>query len=254
MKNIEQLSKDIWIANVNLGDFDVRGVLIAGDERIVVWDSLSHPDDMRFFRPMTHGRELVIVYSHADWDHIWGTAGLPYDRATIVGHTLCGERFLTEAPLTLAEKMGGDPAHWGAVKLVPPTLTFAKEYEVNLGRASLFLHHLPGHTPDSIAGFLPDQGILLPGDAVETPFPLVPAECNLTGWIEGLLRWQEDPRVRTVIPSHGAMGGREILLQNIVYLQHLLAGREMAEPGMLNEFYREAHRANVRAWCRGARE
>lgn len=254
MPNNLQLSSDIWITNVNLGDFDVRGVLISGEERVVVWDSLSHPDDMRFFRPMIGERELLIVYSHADWDHIWGTAGLPCGKAAIIGHTLCKDRFKSEVPRTLAEKNVDDPAHWQAVKLIPPTITFEKEYAVSLGRATLFLHHLPGHTPDSIAGFLPDQGILLLGDAVETPLPLVPAGSNLAGWIEELLRWQKDPRVRTVIPSHGAIGGREILTENIVYLQHLLAGREIAEPEMLNVFYRETHRANVQAWCRGRGE
>lgn len=248
MQTLERLSADIWITTVNLGDFEVRAVLIAGEARVVVWDSLSHPDDMRLFLPMIGDRELVVIYSHADWDHVWGTAGLPCDRMTPVGHVLCAERFDTDVPLALAEKMAEDPARWAAVQLVPPAVTFDRQYRVSLGSTTLHLHHLPGHTADSIAGFLPERGVLLLGDAVETPLPLVPEGCDLNRWIEELLRWQAEPRVRTVIPSHGPIGGREILARNIDYLQALLAGREISVPDALDDFYREAHLANVRAW------
>jgi glyoxylase-like metal-dependent hydrolase (beta-lactamase superfamily II) len=254
MQTLDQLSGDIWITTVNLDDFEVRAVLIAGEERVVVWDSLSHPDDMRLFLPMIGDRDLVVIYSHADWDHVWGTAGLPRDRMTSIGHALCAERFRTDVPRVLAEKMAEDPVRWGPVKLVPPAVTFDGQYAVSLGSTTLHLHHLPGHTPDSIAGFLPERGVLLLGDAVETPLPLVPEACDLNRWIEELLRWQAEPGVRMVIPSHGPIGGREILAQNIVYLQNLLAGREIPVPALLDDFYREAHLANVRAWCNKGRK
>ena len=248
MQRIEQLTPDIWAVNVSLGDYAVRGLLLQGDERCVVWDSLTHPQDMQLFLPMIGERELTIVYSHADWDHIWGTAGLPYHKATIIGHNACKERFLQDVPSTLAGKLGIDPTHWGPVKLIPPTVTFQKEYAVRLGATTLFLSHLPGHTPDSIAGFLPDSGILLLGDAVEIPFPMVPAEAALASWIEELRKWLEDSRVRTVIPSHGPIGGCEIIAENLHYLRLLLAGQKNAVPENLNDFYRETHQENERAW------
>lgn len=48
-----------------------------GRRRALVWDTLSHPRDMAGWLPLISPLELVIVYSHADWDHIWGTAGPP---------------------------------------------------------------------------------------------------------------------------------------------------------------------------------
>ena len=248
MQTLRQLGT-LWLTEVNLGDFKVRGVFIPGEERVVVWDTLSHPDDMKVFLPMLQGRELIIVYSHADWDHIWGTAGLPYGKAAILGHVECRKRFINEVPHVLAEKMVEDPNHWQAVQLLPPTTAFSQEYTVGLGGDSLF-NYLPGHTSDSIVGFLPKEGVLLAGDAVETPLPLVPAACDLVRWIEELHLWQKNPRVKTVIPAHGPIGGPELLARNIVYLEHLLAGREMDMPEPLNDFYRETHLANVQAWCR----
>jgi len=250
MQTIERLGK-LWLTEISLGDFDVRAVLIPGKERVVVWDTLAHPDDMAAFLPKVRGREVVIVYSHADWDHIWGTAGLPDGNRTILAHELCRERFSTEVPTILAKKTAEDPVRWQAVQLLPPTTTFARELAIGLGESTLFLRHLPGHTPDSIVGFLPDEGVLLAGDAVETPLPQVPAGCDLARWIDELCRWQENPRVRTVVPAHGAIGGPELLAQNIAYLRQLLAGEEMAMPETLSAFYRETHLANVQAWCKG---
>jgi len=121
------LQPDIWLTQVTLDDFDVRGALILGGTRVVVWDTLSHPRDMRLFEPLIGDRDIVIVYSHADWDHIWGTAGLPHDRARIIGHAGCGDRFASDVPAVLGRKRAAEPGRWDDVVLVPPTETFERE-------------------------------------------------------------------------------------------------------------------------------
>lgn len=241
----------LWLAEVDLGDFAVRAVLIPGRDRLVVWDTLAHPAQMAALLPLVRARELVVVYSHADWDHIWGTAGLPEADRTIVGHEQCRQRFTGEVPATLAEMSAEEPDCWQGVQLLPPTITFTRELAVDLGGSSLLLRHLPGHTADSIVGFLPEEGVLLAGDAVETPLPQVPAEADLAGWIAELCRWQQEPRVQTVIPAHGPVGGPELLSGNIAYLRRLLAGEEMAMPASLSPFYRAGHLANLRARGKG---
>ncbi len=248
VQTVMRLGK-LWMAEADLGDFRVRAVLIPGKERVVIWDTLSHPDDMQVFLPMISGREQVIVYSHADWDHVWGTAGLAHRHTAIVAHELCRERFAAEVPAVLAEKIAEDPARWQAVQLFPPTVTFADRYAIRLGSTEFFLHYLPGHTGDSIVGFLPEDGVLLAGDAVETPLPQVPAGSDLVRWIEELRRWRMDRLVKTVIPAHGAIGGTELIAKNIAYLEHLQRGEEPAMPETLDDFYRETHRENVLIWC-----
>ncbi|MCP4405333.1 MAG: MBL fold metallo-hydrolase [bacterium] len=246
---LHALSSNIWCTEVTLGDYDVRAALICSEERAVVWDTLSHPDDMKPLLPQIDGRELIIIYSHADWDHVWGSAGLPYQEADIIAHEFCLKRFSTDVPLTLTEKKIDEAAKWEAVKLIAPNTTFRQEFSLDLGPELLTLHQLPGHTPDSIVAFLPEQGVLLMGDAVETPFPMVPEKASLQRWIAGLQHWSDDPRVQTVIPSHGAIGGPDILRQNISYLQSLLEGQDIALPQNLSDFYRTTHQENLRA-CR----
>jgi len=243
---VEQLEPGIWVRQVALEDYAVRGALLLGDERAVVWDTLSRPGDMRPFLPLLADRHLVVVYSHADWDHVWGTAGLPYGQAPIIAHERARARFTSDVPAALAEKQAAEPGVWDDVVLVPPTEGIERRGVIELGGLSLELHALPGHTLDCIVGFVPERGLLLAGDTVETPFPVVPADSLLAGWISELERWASDDRVRTVVPAHGRIGGREVLVDTVAYLGAILRGQPIEPQGVLTPFYRQTHLANIR--------
>jgi len=249
MSTTRSLESRIWFTEVALGEYDVRGVLVVGDERALVWDTLSHPRDMSRYPPLIGDRELVIAYSHADWDHIWGTAGLPHQGAVVLGHRSCLTRCVGDVPVTLREKQAAEPVAWDDVRIVAPNRVFDGETSVELGSMTVTLHHLPGHTRDSIVAFIPERGLLLMGDAAETPFPVVPEGSPLAKWIAGLQRWEGDARVRTVVPAHGAIGGREILRRNILYLQGLRDGNPVEATDPLSDFYRHTHESNLRAAC-----
>jgi glyoxylase-like metal-dependent hydrolase (beta-lactamase superfamily II) len=246
MNTPETIGDGVFATEVALGEYDVRGVLLVGDARALVWDTLSHPRDMARWLPLIGSRDLVVVYSHADWDHIWGTAGLPLGRAAIVmGHRECQARFTADVPRTLRERQQAEPGAWDEVLLIAPDAVFDVDTTIDLGSMTLELHHLPGHTPDTIVGFVPERGLLLMGDTAETPFPVVPADSPLGAWIDGLERWERDPRVRTVVPAHGPTGGIDILQKNIRYLRGLLDGRPLPVTEPLTDFYRKTHQANT---------
>lgn len=257
MTTLKEFSPGLLLTEVRLNDFDVRGAVIIGDNYTVVWDSLSHPRDMQPVLPLLEDKYWVLVYTHADWDHIWGSAGLPFKRLPlsdspdddkpVIGHIQCAMRFDEEAPLELREKQKAEPGQWDEVILVPPTLPMiGDEFELTLGNVSLHLHHLPGHTNDCIVGFIPQWGVLLAGDTVETPLPVINTDSPLEKWIVELKRWERDTRVRHVIPAHGRIGGCELLRQNIDYLEKLSAGISPVLPEELDDFYRETHQNNLR--------
>jgi len=245
MNVFDTLTSGILLLRVALDDYEVRGALVVGDRRAVIWDTLSHPRDMQAWLPLIGDRELTIVYSHADWDHIWGTAGLPYSRARIVAQSRCRERFDADVPIVLARKQALQPGIWDDVTLVPPTEWFEREQSIDLGGLTLTLHHLPGHTADCVVGFIPERGVLLAGDTVETPCPVVPKDSPLESWIEQLRRWAHDARVHSVVPAHGPIGGRELLEENVAYLEGILSGRPIEPRGQLTSFYRKTHQENV---------
>lgn len=238
----------VWLNTVALGEYDVRGALVLGTARAVVWDTLSHPRDMQDWLPLIGDRELVIVYSHADWDHIWGTAGLPLASASVIGHRACLDRFQDDADvaLELRNKQRDEPGVWDDVRLVPPATVFDDELTIDLGGLTLRLHHLAGHTADCTVGFIPELGILLGGDTVETPLPVVPADSPLPQWIAALERWADDARVRAVVPAHGPVGGRELLRRNVTYLSAIRNHTPWTPIAPLPPFYQATHESNLR--------
>lgn len=242
---LSRFNTHVWLTEVELEGYSVRGAIVIDGHDMIVLDTLSHPYDMTPLLPLTRGKRLTIIYTHADWDHVWGT-GLPYMSARIIGQTTCLERFTTDVPQTLHARQSTAPQAWEAVELIPPTETFQHETSLSCGALTLTLHHLPGHTRDSLVAFLPHYGIVFMGDTVETPFPCLEPHSPLSPWLSELQRWQRNPQVRHVIPAHGAIGGREIIQQNITYLQRLVRGESIDIPEPLTEFYRETHQENLR--------
>lgn len=245
MTAITEFRPDFFLTEVQLPEFAVRGAIIIGEKHAVVWDSLSHPRDMQAIPSLLAEKDWTLIYTHADWDHAWGTAGLAYAGQPIIGHDYCLTRFAQEVPTELRDKQKAEPRVWNEVILIPPSQTFAKELSLDLGNLTLRLHHLPGHTLDCIVGFIPECGILLAGDTVETPLPVVNADSPIEKWLAELQRWESDTRVQHVIPAHGKIGGRELLRQNIDYLQKLRAGTAPVLTENLDNFYRDTHQNNL---------
>ena len=243
--SLKQINERLWLQELDLDVFDVRGALLVGHERAVVWDTLSHPRDMEPYLPLIGSKEVFVVYSHADWDHIWGSATLAAG-ATFIGHKACRARFQSDVPEKLRDQQLAEPGQWDDVRLVPPTIVFQESLLLDLGGLTLELQYLPGHTADCLVAFVSEQGILLTGDATETPFPLVPRESPLDTWIAQLRQWAQDDRVQEVIPSHGPVGSRELITQTVDYLVRLQSGEPFDLPAAVPQFYERAHQANLR--------
>ncbi len=243
---LSEFRPNLWLTELVLDDFDVRGAVIVGEERVVVWDTLSHPRDMLAVRELVGSKPIYVVYSHADWDHCWGTAGL--NSRLVIAHETCAKRFETGKVADGLAKMKAESAGiWDAVRLIPPTITFAEKLTLDLGGVMVELHYLPGHTQDCLVAFVPQWGVLLAGDTIETPLPYLHESSiqMLPRWIGELERWGSDERVQTVIPAHGEIGDRALIAHNIRYLNDLRAGKAADVPAQMTAFYTETHAKNV---------
>jgi glyoxylase-like metal-dependent hydrolase (beta-lactamase superfamily II) len=249
LPEITPLRPGVWLVEARLEEFSVRGAVLAGTERVVVWDTLARPADMGGVAELVPDLPLSVVYSHGDWDHVWGTVGLSRRCHEIIAHHLCLHRFITELEETLEGKRREGTGAYDLVRLVPPTRTFQTRMTVELGGANLELHHLPGHTPDTLVGFIPEWRVFLAGDAAEMPFPFLNPGNPIEPWVKRLESWsdeletEEPPTI--VVPSHGQIGGPELLRKNARYLKDLLAGRPPSIPETLAPFYAETDQANL---------
>ena len=246
MPTLTKIHPNLWIVDVTLPEYSVRGAVIVGEKEAVVWDTLSHPNDMAGIDSIIGDKLFHVVYSHADWDHIWGTAGLTGQPQSIIGQTHCLERFSLDVPETLAKMQRDQPNQWDDVKLIPPTQTFEQQMTLDLGGITLELHHLPGHTPDCIVGWLPEWGILLGGDVMETPLPVVEEGSPVEDWLKSLKQWGDNKSLVRTIPAHGTIEGRVCLDNTIGYLQKLLGDSDMSVSANWDDFYKETHTKNLK--------
>lgn len=244
--NLSEFRPQLWLTELLLDEFDVRGAVVIGEERVLVWDTLSHPRDMQPVAERTGGKPVFTVYSHADWDHCWGTAGL--ESAVVIAHAAAGERFKKGLVASkLAHMQTQSPGTYDGVRLVPPNLTFTNTLTIDLGGLEVELHPLPGHTEDCLVAFIPQLGVLLAGDTVETPLPYLneTSLASLPDWIAQLARWESDDRVQSVIPSHGVIGDRSLIGITLSYLRTLQAHNKPDVPAQLDAFYTATHAKNL---------
>lgn len=230
------------------GEPGVRCTILLGERYTIVFDTLYSQRDMREVCALVEARRrpVLVINSHADDDHAWGNAAFPL--APIIGHILCRERFVVGHELTsqLRHRTEENPEEFENVELIAPDITFSSTLAVDAGGFTVVLHHLPGHKKDCLVAHIPELGILLGGDAVESPIPLL-VDGPLLAWADSLRTWGERPDVKTVVPSHGPVSGPELLIQNSTYLSTLAAGRAdgWAPAPDTPDFYAEAHLRNV---------
>ena len=242
---LQEVVPNLWICDVSTPKIQTRAALVIGRERAVVWDCLTRPEDVAALPELIGGKPYYLVYSHGDWDHVWGAAGLPEGRLGVIGHADCLRRFGDDAPRALQRMQQKELGQWLSVRLVPPGISFSWRLSLDLGGLTLDLRHCPGHTADSIVGWIPEWGVLLGGDAIETPLPVVNNARLLEGWLAALEAWQDVEGLVRAIPSHGSLAGRESLDVTVAYLRALSGDRQFSLPPKLDDFYRETHRKNL---------
>lgn len=227
------------------------------------------------------GRELLVVNTHADWDHAWGnhvfagpTARYP---APIIASRKCAERLRSDpARRKLAAKRALSPGRHDDVVLTPPTVLFDERLVIEGGDLTLQLFATPGHTSDHVAVFIPEISTLLPGDAAELPFPFVESAAAMPA-MRASLAQMVTLGAETVLYCHAPItSGPALLRQNLAYFDTIerhcraalragglatsetdieaLVGFPFAEAlppdadvAALEGFYRPGHRYNIRA-------
>src|SRR5262245_27479065 len=256
---IRTLRPGFHLLETEVPDFDVRAAVLVGSKRAVVWDTLAHPEQMAPVQELVGELPITVVYSHADWDHVWGTNGLGNVDAGALEAVIACEatagRFQGDVQADLERRRAtASPGSLDAIRLVAPTRTFDGTLTLDLGGATLELHALPGHTRDCIVGLVPEWDVLLAGDTVETPLPVVNDGAAVPGWIARLDRWAADPAVTTVVPAHGRVGGRELIQETAAYLRTLVELASGAARGSgdaldlsaFPPFYAKTHERNAR--------
>ncbi len=217
---------------------------LEADRRLLVCDTYLGPGALQpaLEELMRDREEVVVVNTHADWDHVWGNCLFATGR--IIGHRLCRERLLAGGEADRAAY-----ACWqrGVVRLVPPGVTFEARLELPEFDAELF--HSPGHTGDSITLYDRRDRVLVVGDNAERPIPSCIDPANLDAHIRSLKAYL-GVAFDAIVPGHGELLTAADIEANIAYLEALRQGdtSRYEEPP-----YRLNHMENLRRMAEARR-
>ena len=181
---IRELAEGIWICEQDDGPRIVRQVVVAGDNAVLVVDTgLPGVPDRELLPLVAHlgRRELSVLITHPDSDHLGGTAELLAARpdarvlAGALDLPLVGdpERMIREryarfsqqddVPFGPAAAARARERAGGAFACTAPAEAGAR---LVLGGRVAEIVATPGHSAGHVAALIPDAGLLAAGDAV----------------------------------------------------------------------------------------
>lgn len=198
---------------------------------VVLVDTVINPATARrmvdYARPhLISGRQLLVINTHADYDHAWGNqifAGAQAEYpAPIIATRLCAAQFADpDAPTFLQQRQAKEPAIFAEVILTPPTMLFDERLVIDGGDLTLELFATPGHTPDHLAIYLPEIATLLAADGAELPFPLARTVAGLPIMRQSLAQMAM-LHTNTVLYCHAPVTiGPQLIQENIAYFDQL---------------------------------
>ena len=152
----------------------VTAGVIVGPQWAVLIDTLALPEETLEMRDFIEKdlkvpvRYIILTHHHAD--HCWGNSFFP--GATVIGHSLCRDLMVQKGTGALEAARKQNPAY-RQVKLIPPHLTFTDgTLSLKVGKKSLVLMPLEGHSKDGIGILVEEDRVLFAGDAF-MPLPYI---------------------------------------------------------------------------------
>ncbi|MCL5428769.1 MAG: MBL fold metallo-hydrolase [Chloroflexi bacterium] len=161
----ERIAENVYVFQSSLYAQVTAGV-ITGPDGAVLIDTLALPEETRqlsaFIERDLRAPVRYIINTHYHADHSWGNSFFP--GATVIAHTECYEMLRTRGVAALeAEKSENQQLR--NVEIVLPSLTFERgELNIQVGKKTLSVFPLPGHSADSIAVLVEEDRILFSGD------------------------------------------------------------------------------------------
>ncbi|MFC1896437.1 MBL fold metallo-hydrolase [Thermodesulfobacteriota bacterium] len=169
----------------------------------------------------------IVVNTHVNGDHCYGNE--LFQGAQIIASQACAEEFAREIPpRVMVETLKAAPGmgtlgryftecfgrfDFEGIMLTPPTATFEKEMEIDLGSKTVRLIEVgPCHTRGDILVLVPENRLLFAGDILFVDGTPVMWEGPVANWVAACDRIL-DLDVETIVPGHGPVAGKKAVRQ-----------------------------------------
>ncbi len=221
---VEHVSTHVYV----IRGFPNVGIIVGDKGTLVVDTGLGTRNGTRVAQVArglsTNGQRLYLTTTHFHPEHASGQAGFPADTLVIRNHVQQdelesdGERMLTlfRSRPQFRELLQG--AGIGRADIL-----FDRELDLDLGGVHAQLRYFgAAHTRGDEITFVPEDGVLLPGDVVQNQISpnIICGSCSPRQWIAVLDR-VAPLRPKLIIPDHGGFGGVELIAQERAFLVDL---------------------------------
>jgi cyclase len=219
----ERIAEDVSFFSSDLYAQVCAGVIGTPDGAILV-DTLALPSETREIRDYIEQRMNTsvrfVINTHHHADHSGGNYLFP--EAHILSHELCRSLMETKSRKALeAAKL--ENKELGEAQVVLPNVTFREgSLYFLVGKRTIRIFPLPGHTPDGIGVLLEEERILFAGDAM-MPLPYF-RDGDLDTMIS-TLKTINGMGLENIVQGHGDVILRgeidEMISSHLVYLERI---------------------------------
>ena len=219
---VQRLTESVYV-ETSLTGANV-GFIVTSEGIIMVDAPLLPTEASAWLREVSeYGQIRYIINTDHHRDHALGSTFFP---GVVIAHKMTRRRLVLSeraieqlrAFLTDADPEGAQMAAEYRPKL--PGITFSRKLTLYSGRHIIQLIHLPGHTPNTIGVYLPQEKALFAGDSLvngQRPFL---GQANTASWLKTLERIKAMD-VEVMIPGHGAPCGKEALEDLANYIRQV---------------------------------
>lgn len=219
----ERIAENVYFFQSELYAQVTAGV-VSGPDGAVLIDTLALPEETLQLRRFID-RELqvpvrYIINTHYHADHSWGNCFFP--EATVIAHRKCYDFLKGRGQAALDSEKKENP-QLREVEIVLPSVTFEKgELTLQIGKKTLTILPLPGHSADSIAVLVEEDRVLFCGDTFMALPIIVDGDIEET---TASLKKLTKMGLENLVPGHGEIVLRgEIdaaIKQNLNYLNEI---------------------------------
>ncbi|MFC8688694.1 MBL fold metallo-hydrolase [Brevibacillus porteri] len=222
--------------------WQTTSAVVSTEHRLYLFDPAYFPHEIEtiaeYVQSERNGRELILVLTHGDWDHVVGVGKFP-DASIIAQKEILTDGRI-EKKLNKAKRFDGSYYVIRSYEVGMPK--FTKLVEDAQDWQEVFFLPVPGHTPDQMATLFREQKLLVVGDMLSNlEFPFIDDSGAYLESLEKIERLVLQGEVEEVIPGHGVPAkGREEILHRIERdRQYLLDARAVVFEGIANNVEEE---------------
>src|SRR3954447_825026 len=186
---------------------DPNSGIIVGDDAVMVVDAQATPalaqQVIERVRKVTDKPIKYVLLTHYHAVRVLGASA--YKGAEILCSDTARDMIVERGQQDMDSEIGRFPRLFQAVESIPgltwPTITFASEISVQLGRREVRIRHIGrGHTAGDVVAYVPDADVVFSGDLVEYQSACYCGDAHFTDWPATLDRLAE-LRPKALVPG-----------------------------------------------------